>query len=209
MNEDMRQRRAEVWKKLVVNGLDYSTVTMQVANKFDVTRRTIEKDISSMSEWLPKLDEHSLHDGISQLREIRDVRSRMHRLASEARKGEGDLEKSDELDILKAIIKSTGKDVEIAQSLGQMVETADRHEHTHDHQLGEAYLEMLDEAEERRDESGMYVESSPADVGEHTPDGPEPLEITAETDEDMPTVEPTAEPPDDAADDTADEDNEN
>lgn len=127
MKEELRKRRDETFEMLVVKGFDYSRVVSTLAARYDVAESTIRSDISRMDDWLPRLSFFDDDDGEGRLRELRMNRQRLHQMATEARKND-DLET--ELSIRRTIDTAVETEVSLAQSLGQMTETAEQVEIT-------------------------------------------------------------------------------
>jgi transcriptional antiterminator len=125
MREDLRERRNKVFDLLVIKGYEYGDVVAKIAERFDVTERTVENDISNMSDWLPEVSQYDDDDGVAKILELRRNRQRLQQMATEARK-EGDLRR--ELRIRRSIEASVETETELAQSLGHMTETPDKHE---------------------------------------------------------------------------------
>lgn len=142
MKPELQERRKETWNMLIVRGLPYRQVCDHLAEKYGVQPGTIEKDISRMDSWVPKLIHLDDASGYSRLLEIRENRQRLQRMAAEARQ-EGDRE--EELRIRRMIDNATKLDIEISQSLGITAREPDEvsiegdvnhthgHEHSHEH----------------------------------------------------------------------------
>jgi hypothetical protein len=122
MQEDLRKRRDETFEMLVVKGYDYRRVVDTLADRYDVATGTIESDINRMDDWLPRLVHYDDDDGQGRLLELRKNRQRLHQMATEARQED---DHHLELKIRRQIDSSVDTEVELAQSLGQMTETAD------------------------------------------------------------------------------------
>jgi hypothetical protein len=127
MREELQKRRDETFEMLVVKGYDYRRVLDTLAERYDVSPNTIKTDINRMDEWLPRLAWYDDDDGAGRLRELHKNRQRMHQMATEARK-DGDVNL--ELKIRRQIDSAVETEVELAQSLGAMNETAEEFEHT-------------------------------------------------------------------------------
>lgn len=56
-----------------------------ITDEFDTSRETVEADLNSIDEWLPKLDLFREVQGVSLLAELRQNRQRLYEMAEEAR----------------------------------------------------------------------------------------------------------------------------
>lgn len=143
MRSDLEARREETWRRYVVRGEARSDVCEDLAAKYDVSPNTIDSDITRMDDWLPTLcAERGVHYGVSKLRELQDVRQRLHRMAAEARAAD---DRAQELRVQKEIARNLKRDVAIAQSVG-VLEQAPAEvavAATHDHRHGPADPEEL------------------------------------------------------------------
>mgnify|MGYP000158477673 CR=1 FL=1 len=128
MKDSTRKRREQVFKLLVVKGYDYAEVVDKLAESFDVARGTVKRDINEMEDWLPEIARYDDDNGVAKILELRRNRQRLQQLATEARQ-EGETAK--ELSIRRSIEKSVLSEAELAQSLGIMQESADKHEVEH------------------------------------------------------------------------------
>lgn len=127
MKQELRKRRDETFEMLVVKGYDYRRVVDTLAERYDVSPETIKTDINRMDDWLPRLTFYDDDDGAGRLRELKKNRQRMHQMATEARQDD-DLRL--ELKIRRNIGTAVETEVEVAQSLGELPEEPDKHEHT-------------------------------------------------------------------------------
>jgi len=131
MREDLRERREETWRRLVVNGQSYGTVVDTIASEYDISKSGVESDIGRMNDWIGDLDEHDTSSGISRIRELRRARQRLQQMALEARKDTHPRDPDEELDIQKQIVWMLKQDVELAQSVGMTPKEPDQHEVKH------------------------------------------------------------------------------
>jgi len=122
MQQDLRKRRDETFEMLVVKGYDYRRVVSTLSDRYDVKPKTVEKDISRMSDWLPHLSHYDDDNGAGRMRELQKNRQRLHQMATEARQ-EDDTRL--ELRIRRQIDAAVETEVELAQSLGEMNEEPD------------------------------------------------------------------------------------
>jgi len=127
MQEDLRKRRDETFEMLVIKGYDYRRVVDTLAERYDVAPGTIKSDINRMDDWLPRLVHYDDDNGSGRLRELHKNRQRLHQLATEARQ---ENDRHLELKIRRQIDSAVETEVELAQSLGQMNETAEELELT-------------------------------------------------------------------------------
>ena len=88
MDEHIRERREETWRLLHEMGVDYSDVVRRIADQFDEKETTIRTDISRMDNWLPKLDDGDLYNGLSRARELRSARYRQRQYEMMAQRDE-------------------------------------------------------------------------------------------------------------------------
>jgi len=146
MKDSTRKRREQVFKLLVVKGYDYAEVVDKLAESFDVARGTVKRDINEMEDWLPEIARYDDDNGVAKILELRRNRQRLQQLATEARQ-EGETAK--ELSIRRSIEKSVLSEAELAQSLGIMQESADKHEveHSGGIELKNATVEYIDDEE--------------------------------------------------------------
>lgn len=142
MQEHLRKRRDETFEMLVVKGYDYRQVVTTLSERYDVKSKTIESDISRMSDWLPRLSHYDDDDGIGRLREMQKNRQRLHQMTTEARNNN---DPHLELKIRRQIDSSIETEVELAQSLGEMNEEPDKHEVTGEMTVSEFFAQRDDE----------------------------------------------------------------
>ena len=91
MQPDVKERRLEVFDQYVLAGNRYTDVCNELAEKYNVSTKTIERDISDRSEWIPKLpNELPDRDASRRLLELRRNRKQLHQLADSARE-DGDI----------------------------------------------------------------------------------------------------------------------
>lgn len=127
MDEELRERRAETWRLLIVQGRSYGDVVEHIAAKYDVSESGVRTDISRMGDWVPKLSRIDDEAGHSRVRELRDARQRLQRMAEEAKK-DGNFSREERL--IGQITKNIQLDVSLCQSLGLTVSEPDKKEHT-------------------------------------------------------------------------------
>lgn len=66
-------------------GKAFDTVVADLAAAFDVDEETLQDDVDTIDEWLPRLDITRDVGGISLLAEVRSNRQELHQLADQAR----------------------------------------------------------------------------------------------------------------------------
>lgn len=117
MTDYLKERRDDTWRLMLIEGHSPKTTARKIAEQYDEKVNTIEKDISKMDEWLPRLGDKSGMVAASILREIRHNRQRRHEMAEEARMN-GDIET--ERRLRNDIDNAAQADIEIAQSIGEI-----------------------------------------------------------------------------------------
>ena len=85
MTPEERARRQQLWQRHLKNGEDRETVIADLAAEFEVAEQTLEEDLDTIDEWLPRLDVLRNVGGISLLAELRANRQHLHQLADDAR----------------------------------------------------------------------------------------------------------------------------
>lgn len=158
MDPELRERREDTWKALVVQGRRYSDVVSYISNKYDTPESTIESDISRIDEWLPDLDAANHKSGVSRMRELRENRQNTHQVAQKARK-EGELDT--ELKARRQIDRGIKIDVELSQSLGLTEQEPDKQEH--EVTWGEALEDAKALNEQKKAEAKEAAGDTPAD----------------------------------------------
>ncbi|ADB60143.1 hypothetical protein Htur_1253 [Haloterrigena turkmenica DSM 5511] len=88
MTPSERARRTRLWERYVLRGEPHEEVVSEVAAEFDVDEKTIREDLTSISHWLPRLDEFRDMSGVALLMELRANRQQLHQLADQARDAE-------------------------------------------------------------------------------------------------------------------------
>jgi hypothetical protein len=81
-------RRKRIWERHVLRGEPREEVVPEIATEFGVDEVTVEEDLVSIDDWLPKLDEFRKMSGIALVVELRANRQQLHQLADQARDDE-------------------------------------------------------------------------------------------------------------------------
>jgi len=118
MRNDLLDRREETFDLLVNKGFPYRKVVERISSKYDISESGVETDIGRMDDWLPKVideSDHSRGDGKVRLKEIKQNRQRLQRMALEAQQ-RGELQT--ELPIRRKIDDSVELEIALRQSLG-------------------------------------------------------------------------------------------
>lgn len=85
MRAEDHERRQRIWELLVYEDPALREVIETITDEFDTSRETVEDDLNSIDEWLPKLDLFREVQGVSLLAELRQNRQRLYEMAEEAR----------------------------------------------------------------------------------------------------------------------------
>lgn len=120
MNENERTRRQTLWERHLLMGEPRDTVVAELATEYDVDEATIEEDLETIIEWLPKLDPLREVGGVAALAELRANRQHLHELAHHARKA-GDI--TEERKIREEINDSLNLERRLRESSTNVVRT--------------------------------------------------------------------------------------
>lgn len=116
----LTERRKRTHDFYVIQGLSREATVNRVVSEFDTAPATVHEDLRSMSEWVGDLVQTD-PTGESRIRELREARDRLYKLAIDAREnGDADLEQK----IVGDIVSSIATDIELYQSLGLTVDAA-------------------------------------------------------------------------------------
>lgn len=85
MRAEDHERRQRIWELLVYEDPALTDVIETITDEFETSRETVEADLNSIDEWLPKLDLFREVQGVALLAELRQNRQRLYEMAAEAR----------------------------------------------------------------------------------------------------------------------------
>ena len=85
MTPTERARRTRIWERYILRGESREEVVSEIAAEFDVDEATVHEDLTSITHWLPRLDELRDMSGIALFMELRANRQQLHQLADQAR----------------------------------------------------------------------------------------------------------------------------
>lgn len=85
MKAEDHERRRRIWELLVYEDPALTDVIKTITEEFETSRETVEADLDSIDEWLPKLDLFRQVQGVALLAELRQNRQRLYEMAGEAR----------------------------------------------------------------------------------------------------------------------------
>lgn len=88
MKAEDHERRRRIWELLVYEDSALTDVIETITEEFETSRETVEADVDSIDEWLPKLDLFRQVPGVALLAELRQNRQRLYEMAEEARDDE-------------------------------------------------------------------------------------------------------------------------
>lgn len=120
MDDNERTRRQALWERHLLMGEPRETVITELTAEYDVDEATVEDDLETITEWLPKLDPLRDAGGISALAELRANRQQLHQLAQQARE-EGDI--TEERKIREEINDSLNLERRLRESSTDVVRT--------------------------------------------------------------------------------------
>ncbi|MFC7008526.1 hypothetical protein [Halalkalicoccus salilacus] len=85
MKAEDHERRRRIWELLVYEDPALTDVIKTITEEFETSKQTVEADLDSIDEWLPKLDLFRQVQGVALLAELRQNRQRLYEMAGEAR----------------------------------------------------------------------------------------------------------------------------
>lgn len=85
MKAEDHERRRRIWELLVYEDPALTDVIKTITEEFETSKQTVEADLDSIDEWLPKLDLFREVQGVALLAELRQNRQRLYEMAGEAR----------------------------------------------------------------------------------------------------------------------------